>query len=231
MSRRAAGVGSLTFGAVLVALMCASRPARAQFTTTGTEERDKKADSELQKRSVRSGLLVELSLGYGVAGASGYPNNSNQIGDPNFYSSSDAMLGSGAGLFLGGAIADYLNFGFFFEGQSFKSKQWQGNASGFGLKLETFPLVYAVPTLKNLGAYAQFGIGSAKLDVIAPGYPEASGVQSFLGVGVTYEFKIFRLFGGHAVAGPTIEYDAVYSQAISTSAFLIGGRLAYYSGI
>jgi hypothetical protein len=219
--------------AALVALMCGigvPRVARAQFTSTGAEERDKKADPELQTRSTRAGFILSLMAGYGVAGAAGYPNNSNQIGDPNYYSASDAMVGSGAGLFLGGAIADYLNFGFFFAFQGAKSKQWESRSSGFGVRLEAFPLVYAVPTLKNLGAFAQFGIGSAKLDVIAPGYPEAAGVSSFLGVGVMYEFKIFSLFGGHAVAGPTLEYDTVYSQSIATSAGMLGGRIAFYSG-
>ena len=231
MSRRAAGVRSLTSGAALVALMCAAGVARAQLTATGVGERARRADKDLDARQVRSGLVVALMAGWGVAGASGYPNNSNQIGDPSYYSSSDVMVGSGAGLYVGGALADYLNFGFFFASQAYKSQTWDSRLGGVGIRVETFPLVYAVPTLKNLGAFAQFGIGSAKLDVIAPGYPTASGVESFLGVGVMYEFKIFRLFGGHGVAGPTLEYDTVYSQSIASSAGVLGGRIAFYGGM
>ena len=214
--------------------MCAGgvpRVARAQLTSTGAAERDTKANENLQTRTARSGVVIALMAGWGVSGASGYPNNSNQIGNSAFYSSSDVMAGSGGGLFIGGALADYLNFGFFFDSQGFKSQAWQSRVAGFGIRVEAFPLVYAVPTLKNLGAFAQFGIGSAKLDVIAPGYPEASGVESFLGVGVMYEFKIFRLFGGHAVAGPTLEYDTVYSQSISSGAGVLGARLAFYTGM
>src|SRR6202021_2458958 len=106
-------------------------------------------------------------------------------------------VGAGGGLFVGGALTDYLNFGFFFASQSFKSKDWEPRATGFGIRVEAFPPVYSLPKLKNLGPFADFGIGSAKLDVVAPGYPEASGVQSFIGVGVMYEFPIFHLFGGH----------------------------------
>ncbi len=225
MSRRAVGVGAAAF----LALMCASSISRAQFTPTGDTERKK--DPAVEARTVRSGLVVSLMLGAGIAGSSGYPNNSNQIGDPAYFSSSDVMVGSTGGFFIGGALADYLNFGFFFESQSFKSHSWQSRVSGFGLRVETFPLVYAVPTLKNLGAFADFGIGSAKLDVVAPGYPEASGVQSFVGLGVMYEWTIFHLFGGHAVAGPTLEYDSVFSQPISSGSGILGGRIAFYGGL
>ena len=228
MSRRAACLRVLASGA-LVAMMCASGTARAQFTPTG--ELDRKIDPEVSKRTLRSGLVVALMAGWGISGASGYPNNSNQIGDPSYFSSSDLMVGSATGLFIGGALADYLNFGFFFASQSYKSKAWDSKMGGFGFRVETFPLVYAVPTLKNLGVFAQFGIGTEKLDVSAPGYPEASGVQSFLGVGVMYEWKIFTLFGGHAVAGPTLEYDNVFAQSISSGAGVLGGRLAFYGGM
>ena len=231
MSRRAAGACTSSLGAlgVFVALMCGGGVAHAQFSQTGESERRK--DPEVEKRTERSGLVVSLMLGVGISGASGYPNNSNQIGDPNYFSSSDVMAGSASGLYIGGALADYLNVGFFFESETGKSKEWQGRMSGFGLRVEAFPLVYAVPTLKNLGLYGQFGIGSAKLDVTAPGYPEASGVQSFIGVGVMYEWRIFRLFGGHAVAGPFLEYDNVYSTAISSGAGILGGRIAFYGGM
>jgi hypothetical protein len=229
MSRRAAGVPAVASAAAFVALMCASGVARAQFTPTGAT--DRKVDPEMETRTVRSGLVISLMLGWGISGASGYPNNSNQIGDPAYYSSSNVMAGAGGGLFVGGALADYVNFGFFFASQSFKSHDWQSRNTGFGVRVETFPLVYAVPTLKNLGAYAEFGIGSAKLDVVAPGYPEASGVQSFIGVGVMYEFKIFSLFGGHAVFGPTLEYDNVFSTSISSGAGILGARLAFYGGL
>ena len=233
MSRRAACLLSFTPSALassaLLAMMCVSGVAQAQFTPTGAQ--DRKADPEMQKRTARSGLVVALMAGWGISGASGYPNNSNQIGDPEYYSSSDVMAGSGGGLFVGGALADYLNFGIFFVGQSFKSHDWQSRMGGFGFRVETFPLVYAVPTLKNLGAFAQFGIGTEKLDVVAPGYPEASGVQSFIGVGVMYEWKIFSLFGGHAVAGPTLEYDNVFAQSISSGAGILGGRIAFYGGM
>lgn len=215
-------------GAALAGVTLASRDARAQFTPTG--ESDRKADPAYNERTMRSGLVIELMLGWGISTASGYPNNANQIGNSDYYSASNVMAGGGGGLFIGGALADYLTFGFFFLSQSYKSSSWESHESGGGLRLEVFPLVYAVPTLKNLGVFADVGIGGTTLDVRNPGYPEAHGVQSLIGVGGMYEFSIFHLFGGHGVIGPTLEYDAVFSQSASSGAGVMGGRLAFYGG-
>ena len=227
---RARVVALVTFVA-FAALMCASRVAQAQFTESGATERQRKAEPELDKRTLRSGLVLSLMLGWGVSTAAGYPNNSNEIGDPAYYSASNAMVGAGGGLFVGGALTDYLNFGFFFAGQNYKSHDWKLRTTGFGIRVEAFPLMSAFPALKDLGLFADFGIGEATLDTVAAGYPEAKGVQSFIGVGGMYEWTIFHLFGGHAVAGPTLEYDSVFSQSISSGAGVLGARVAFYGGM
>ena len=69
--------------------MCASGAAQAQFTPTGVATA--RIDPEVNNRTLRSGLVVSLMLGYGVSTSSGYPNNSNQIGDSDYYSASDVM--------------------------------------------------------------------------------------------------------------------------------------------
>ena len=214
--------------ALVGALMCASGPAHAQFTPTGVEER--KSDPQINIRTLRSGLVVSLMLGYGISTASGYPNNSNQIGDENYYSASDVMAGAGGGLFVGGALTDYLNFGFFVLSQSFRSSSWESRIGAGGIRVEAFPLVYVFPTLKNLGFFGNFGIGADTLDVKGGGYPEAHGVQSIIGIGGMYEFTIFHLLGGHGAFGPTLEYDTVFAQSISSGSGVLGLRLAFYGG-
>jgi hypothetical protein len=226
MSRQ--GVRRAISAGFLAAAMCASLPAMAQFTPTGVA--DRKIDPDANTRTLRSGLVVSLMLGWGASTSSGYPNNANQIGNEDYYSASNVMVGGGGGLFVGGALADYLTFGFFFLSQSYKSSSWTSRDSGGGIRVEAFPLVYAVPTLKNLGVFANFGIGGTTLDVKTGGYPEAHGVQSIVGLGGMYEFTIFHLFGGHGVVGPTLEYDAIFSQAASSGAGVLGVRLAFYGG-
>jgi hypothetical protein len=189
----------------------------------------------MDRRTVRSGLVVGLLFGYGLGGASGYPNNSTQIGNQAYYSSSDLLAGSGSALFIGGALADYLNFGFWFGGGTFQSHDWTLKEGAFGVRAEVFPLYSFAPVLKGLGAFAQFGFGTTTLDVKNPPqgvtYPEAKGTQSFIGVGALWEFTIFHLFGGHAVIGPTLEYDAYYSSPMSAGSGLLGGRFAFYGGM
>jgi hypothetical protein len=187
----------------------------------------------MDRRSIRSGVVVALLVGAGISGSSGYPNNSSQIGDPNYYSSSDVLAGGGGGLFVGGAFADWINFGFWFTDQRYKSHDWNAHSNGFGFRLELFPFISLPPALvalKGLGAFAQFGIGQAWLDAAHGDYPQAHGAQSFLGIGAQYEFTLCRMLGGHLTAGPTVEYDNVYASAIQSGAGLVGGRLAFYGG-
>jgi hypothetical protein len=235
MSRRAgaserSAVAVAVAGAVfLLFAVVMPRPALAQITQTGTTERA--SSPEMNVRTDRSGLVVEVLVGAGVAGASGYPNNSDQIGDPNYYSSSNLLVGTGSALFVGGAFADYLNFGVWLGSQKFHSKDWRSTGGGGGFRLEVFPLFVLVPSLKNLGLEAQFGIGGASLQAQGGNYPEASGTQSFLGIGAFYEIPLFKALGGHGTIGPSFEYDNIFTQSVDRGSSLLGVRLAFYGGM
>jgi hypothetical protein len=233
MSRRAgAGMGSAgraVLGAAVALAALVPRTALAQYTQTGTAERA--SDPKIDERTTRSGLVVELLFGAGVAGASGYPNNSDQIGDPNYYSSSNLLAGTGGMLFVGGAFADYLTFGVWAGRQTFHSKDWRSTGGGGGFRLEVFPLFALVPSLKNLGVEGQFGIGGTSLQALGGNYPEASGTQSFLGVGAFYEVPLFRALGGHGTIGPSFEYDNIFTQSVDRGSSLLGVRLAFYGGM
>jgi hypothetical protein len=195
-----------------------------------TGDRPTSPDLDVAPR-IRSGVVIGLSLGAGVAGAKGYPNASSQIGDPADYSASGFMEGSSANLFIMGAISDYLNFGFWFGSGSFHNGDWRSIGSGAGLRVELFPLIAAVPRLAGLGVFGQFGIGGANLQQTSnPQHPEASGVQSFLGSGVLYEWSFGSLFGGHFGAGPSLEYDAMWSQPFERHGLIASARIVFYGG-
>jgi hypothetical protein len=203
-------------------------PLTSSATSTDTSP---KPPAAIDRRSLRSGVVVGLLFGLGISGASGYPNNSSQIGDSSYYSSSDLLAGGGGALFVGGALADYLNFGFWFTEQSYRSSDWRAKGSGFGFRAEAFPLISLSPALRGLGVFAQFGLGQATLDARVGNYPEAKGSQSIIGIGALYELTLFHALGGHAVLGPTLEYDAIYAAAIQSGAGLLGARLAFYGGM
>ena len=178
----------------------------------------------------RAGAVIGFTAGGGIATASGYPNSATKIGDPNYYGASGLMTGTGGSLLIMGAIADYLNFGFWFAQSSAENAEWRSNSIGAGFEVDAFPFVFLTPTLANLGLLAHFGIGSATLDAKQGTYPGASGVQSCLGVGAFYEWSLGKALGGHFAVGPSLEYDAVYSAAIERSGALLTGRAVFYGG-
>ncbi len=178
----------------------------------------------------RSGLVVGLSLGSGLAGASGYPNTVQQIGNPDYYSASGLMAGASGTVFVLAAFSDYLSFGLWYGRASLGNADWHATGDGGGFRIETFPLLGVWPGLRGLGVFASLGIGSGKLDSAAPGYPEAGGTQSYAGVGVFHEWAFGRFLGGHFAAGPELEFDGIWSQPFEEHGLFASGRLTFYGG-
>jgi len=180
---------------------------------------------------VRSGIVLGLSFGGGLFGASGYPNQSSQIGDPRYYSATGLMAGSSDSLLIMGAISDYLNFGFWLGGNSSVNNHWQSTAGGGGIRVELFPFIRLYPRLMGLGLFGSFGIGGASMTSKEPNpAPEASGVQSFIGTGGFYEFSFGNFSGGHFGIGPSLEYDAVFSQPFERHGAVGSVRFVFYGG-
>jgi hypothetical protein len=183
---------------------------------------------------IRNGIVLGLSLGVGLAGASGYPNQASRIGDPAYYASSPLMVGSGTWFHVMGALADWVNFGIWFGTSSFSSKNWKSNGGGGGFRVELFPfeeLYKSNAFLRDLAVFGQFGIGGATLEVTAPGnYPSADGTETFIGAGVFYEKNLGRGLGGHFALGPSLEYDAIISTGFERHSALLAGRFVWYGG-
>jgi hypothetical protein len=181
-------------------------------------------------RQYRSGVVVGLAFGGGLAGASGYPNNALQIGDPAFYSASGMMAGTNGSVFVLGALSDYVSVGFFFSHASFRNGDWRSASDRGGFRLELFPLVSLVPALQGLGALAQVGVGGGSLSAVAPGLPGADGTQSFAAAGVLYEWAFAHVLGGHFGAGPTLEYDAIWTPSFEQHGLVASLRFVFYGG-
>ena len=161
----------------------------------------------------RSGLVVATAIGFGLAGASGYPNNATRIGSPEYYSSSDLLAGVTASIFVMGALTDYLNFGFWLGAGTAKSSDWRSTSFGVGFRIEVFPFYRLYPVLRDLGAATQLGVGSATPTSTLPGSrPSSSGSQSFVGAGLFYELSLFKMLGGHVAGGPSVDYYGVLDR-------------------
>lgn len=178
----------------------------------------------------RSGVVVGLSFGAGLAGASGYPDNSADVGNQADYSASGWMAGTYESIFVMGALSDYLSFGVWFGHGIFKNADFRSNGDGGGLRLEAFPLVGLVPRLQGLGVLGQFGVGGGDLQSKPPNLPESAGTQSFAGTGAFYEWAFGPILGGHMGAGPSVEYDAIWSRTFERHGAVASLRLVFYGG-
>jgi hypothetical protein len=179
----------------------------------------------------RSGLVVGFSLGFGLAGASGYPNNSSDIGNTADYSASGFTLGGSQSIFLMGALSDYVSFGFMFDHGLFRNSSFYSNTDGVGFRIEGYPLVGLGPRWQGLGVLAQFGVGTGDLVSKPPNLPEADGTASFGAAGIFYEWSVGVMrSGAHIGIGPSLEYDAVWSRPFESHGLMGSLRLAFYSG-
>lgn len=162
--------------------------------------------------------------------AAGYPNQASQIGDPTYYGAGGAMAGGGLNGYVMGALADVFNFGLWFGYTVIQNNDWRSEGVGGGFRLEAFPFYSLVPKIRDLGFFAQFGIGSANLEAQHGLYPGADGVQSYVSVGAFYEWTVLRMKHGHFTFAPSIEYDYVGARSIDRHTLGLGLRVAFYSG-
>jgi hypothetical protein len=177
----------------------------------------------------RNGLTVGASAGFALAGSSGYPNGAKFLDNPDFYSSSPLLAGWSSSYFLMGAFNDYVSFGPMFTIATFESDRWKSTGFGVGFRGEVFPLVKLVPALADAAIYAQLGFGITELRAKGP-YPTADGSQSYLGLGIHHEWRLGRLFGGHASAGPYVEYDVIRATSVERHWATAGLRVVFYGG-
>jgi hypothetical protein len=190
---------------------------------------DTEGASELKApHKLRRSIVMGFSVGAALAGASGYPNDVSKENDPAYFSDGGTLLGGGGEVFVMGAFADYLNFGFWGGSTSVSNGNYRSHGSGGGFRVEAFPLYELVPSLSGLGFFAKFGLGDAKLTSKDGSTPEAGGTQSYVGTGVFLEWKLWSMLGGHVSAGPSVEIDYVYAPSIDWHGGFVGGRLAFY---
>lgn len=183
----------------------------------------------------RSGIVFGLSFGvFGLGGASGTPNNANKINDSRYYSSSGLMLGNSFTLFIMGALADPISFGFFFNGQGFSNSDYKASGSGFGFRLDLYPFAISKmfkPALRDIAITSEFGIGGV---LMTPKNDDktisAQGTQSFLSTGIMYDLKVAKLLGGHLSLGPEVDYQVVTSTSAEEHGVSVAFRVAFNGG-
>lgn len=186
-----------------------------------------KAVPQAKAKPVRSGTVVALSLDGGFGRASGYPNDSKLINDKASYGRTHLLQGGGFTLSVGGALAEYLNVGFFLSTSAFSKKDsWAVVSGGGGMRIDAFPLTFTHNKWLNSWAfYGLAGLGAVNVKYEKPGtnVADLDGTQSFLGLGSFYEIRI----GGFGI-GPELRFDAVVTRTASRLAVMQGLRFSIY---
>jgi hypothetical protein len=185
-------------------------------------------DAVPSSHRLRSGVVLGFTFGGGVGRGAGYPNDSDDIGAHTDYASSGWQPGTAGTILVMGALADYLNVGFWYARAGFNGEGHHASQSGIGLRVEAFPFVFVCPHLAGLALFSEFGLGSAKLTTT--GVPTAEGTQSFIGTGAFYEWGLGHIFGGHFGLGPSLEYDAVFTQPYDQNGLVASLRAVWYGG-
>lgn len=173
----------------------------------------------------RSGFTFGISGGLLTGGARGYPNDVTKIGVAEYRTSTGVGLSSGGALWLGGALADWLNVGIGLFGGGFERKGLRLSSAAFQARIELFPLFHQGGQLRDLGLLLTAGTGAVVIErgdeTVAEG-PGASAV----GLGVFYE--PWRWW--HLSFGPQLEYLYQFSDGMRAHALVAGVRTAFYGG-
>jgi hypothetical protein len=177
----------------------------------------------------RDGFVPSVTFHSGVGHASGYPNDAREIGNPDFFSSSDLLFGTTISFHISYALTDYLNFGFLVNLDHYESAHWREHGDGFGMRIDAFPLVRWYPRLHDLGIFLETGIGTASLNPKVGNYPTSDGTQTYLATGLFYEITVAKWRSSHLALAPEAKYAHIDSTSLLTDSASLGLRLAFYT--
>lgn len=206
----------------------ASLPAEKTKTDATTATADKKPASwETAKAEHRSGFAIGLTVGAGLGASNGFPSDAKKIGRAKYYTESGLGAGTASGIWLGGALADWLNFGFGFGfSQIFRGDSTSPAPIGF-FHGDVYPLYPLKGLWRDLGATFDFGLGFPKTVDSKTEETLIDGAgASFIFTGVFFEpIKVWKLR-----MGPLVGAHYLFSQSIRRPIALAGFRLTLYTG-
>jgi hypothetical protein len=202
--------------AVALAASTLAAPARA----------DEPAEWETAPATRRGGFVVGTALGFGVASLVGYPNDVKKAGYLPYYHVTNVRPAPVIQVWLGGALADWLNFGVGVS-STFVLATGENQARSFAglFHLEAYPLFYVSDKLRDLGIMLDVGAGAASLTTPSGEKLVDSSAASLVGGGVFWERLSFWRFRG----GPFLLGNYMWSDTARRPALFAGFRLSLYS--
>jgi len=167
------------------------------------------------------GLAGGLTLG----NVHGYPNDLTKIDEPEFEVNTGLGVNAGGALWVGGALADWLNVGVGMLIGGTNGNGLQSNGFAVQIRIEAFPLYHQGGLWRDAGVLLTAGTGGYTVERGSELVAEGAGT-SVVGAGVFIEpWRLWRF-----ATGPQIEYAHHFSQSLSAHALVIGWRTAFYAG-
>jgi hypothetical protein len=165
-------------------------------------------------------------MGVGLGRYSGYPNEAEDINNPDSYSTTGSAFSNSSSIWIGGALRDWFTFGAGLFRNRSSSGDLTGSGFAIGTHLEAFPLYGLGGLYRDLGLAAEFGAGGASIRTSDGDETASGGSMSTVGVGAFFEPWQFWQMS----TGPRLMYTHQFSRSLHTHAFVIGWRAVFYSG-
>jgi len=173
----------------------------------------------------RSGFSIGLAGGLLTSSARGYPNDVAKIDVPEFEAHTGLGVATGGALWLGGALADWLNVGIGLIGGGIERNGVRGSGGAFNVRIEAFPLFYRGGPFQDLGVLFTAGLGGYTIERGKEKLAEGGGTSA-VGLGAFYEpWRLWQFS-----FGPQLEYSHQFSDTMSAHTLVVGMRTVFYGG-
>lgn len=173
----------------------------------------------------RTGFAFGVDAGLGLGNANGYPNDAVKLNDPRYEADTGFGVGGLGRAWLGGTIRDWFSFGLGMEMLSLKGNDITAKGYGVILRPEIYPLWSLGRAYRDLGAYANFGLGWLTARRGSADVADGGSLGMF-GVGLFHE--TFR--GYHLAIGPTAGCSLYFSETMKATVAQLGLRVSFTSG-
>ena len=173
----------------------------------------------------REGFSFGIAGGLLTSSARGYPNDVAKIDVPGFEAHTGLGIATGGAVWIGGALADWLNVGVGVIGGGFERNGVRGSGGVFNVRTEIFPLFYRGGHFQDLGVLLTAGTGSYTIRRGNEKLAEGGGTSA-VGLGAFYEpWRLWQLS-----FGPQLEYSHQFSDSMSAHTLVVGMRAVFYGG-
>lgn len=200
----------------------------AKKTTPAKADEDAEPEKpawETARAERRGGFAMGVVAGGGFGAANGFPNDAKKIGLASAYTESGIGVAFASNVWAGGALADWLTFGFGADFSTVVNGDYKSEGAVVFFHTDVYPLYPVGGILRDLGVSFDFGTGAANAtDEAGQKVIDGAG-PSFLQTTVFLEaipFWKVRL-------GPFIGEHYTFSSSIRRPVLLGGLRMSIYT--